>query len=313
MRTLVFTDLDGTLLDEKYSWRGAKSALAELRRLNVPLILCTSKTRAEVHEIRTALGNRDPYSVENGGLVVIPRGSPLAKVAGATGKRDLIFQLGKNYPDILKTLESLAKSSGVPIRGFHQMTTAELARDTGLTLRQARQALQRESSEPFRFLNGSDRKIRHFVQLAKKRGYEVQRGGRFWHLSAGSDKGHALQFLAALYEMAWQSPIRVIAMGDAPNDLGMLANADIPILLASSSGEFDPHVTATVPHVRRVSRKSPDAWSRAVLQAVRLSLAEEATKQSTKRISRPKLPSNARRCGRYGVWLKRVLNSRVKS
>src|SRR5215467_11671757 len=82
MRTLVFTDLDGTLLDENYSWRGAESALAELRRLRVPLILCTSKTRAEVQKLRTALKNNDPYSVENGGMVVIPKSSPLTKVAG---------------------------------------------------------------------------------------------------------------------------------------------------------------------------------------------------------------------------------------
>jgi mannosyl-3-phosphoglycerate phosphatase len=268
MRTLVFTDLDGTLLDENYSWRGAESALAELRRLRVPLILCTSKTRAEVQKLRTALKNNDPYSVENGGMVVIPKSSPLTKVAGSFRKRDLIFQLGTDYPTILKTLQSLAEESGISIQGFHQMTTAELARDTGLSQHQARLARKRECSEPFRFLKASDREIRHFTRLAKKRGYQVQRGGRFWHLSAGSDKGQALLFLTALYEMAWQSQVRVIAMGDAPNDLAMLSEADIPILLASPSGQFDPKVAATLPHVRKVSRKSPDAWSRAVLHAV---------------------------------------------
>lgn len=312
MPTLVFTDLDGTLLDENYSWHGAESALAELRRLRVPLILCTSKTRAEVQQVRTALKNKDPYSVENGGMVVIPKASPLAKVAGSFGNRDLIFQLGKDYPTILKTLESLAKESGVSIRGFHQMTPAELSRDTGLSLHQARLARKRESSEPFRFIDASERDIHQFTRLAKKRGYQVQRGGRFWHLSAGSDKGQALLFLTALYEMAWQSPVRVIAMGDAPNDLGMLSEADIPILLASPSGEFDPKVSATLPHVRKVSRKSPDAWSRAVLHAVLSfphggnTISAQARKKRSKAFA-----ANGR--GSYGVWPKRVPSSRVSS
>jgi hypothetical protein len=87
-------------------------------------------------------------------------------------------------------------------------------------------------------------------------------------LSAASDKGQALTFLSTLYQLQWQSSVRVIAMGDAPNDLTMLACANVPILLASSAGVFDPGVTAALPHVRKVSRDTPDAWSRAVLQAV---------------------------------------------
>jgi mannosyl-3-phosphoglycerate phosphatase len=269
MRTLVFTDLDGTLLDESYSWRGAKPALAELRRLGVPLVLCTSKTRAEVRELRALLENKDPYSVENGGLVVIPAGSLLCRLVYGRGRREIIFRLGAGYHEILNALATLAKLAGVSVRGFHQMSAAELARHTGLTLRQARLARRRESSEPFHIRDASARQIQRFIRLAKQQGYQVQRGGRFWHLSAASDKGQAMAFLSTLYQLAWQSPVRVIAMGDAPNDLAMLASADIPILLASATGEFDTGVTAALPHVRKVSRDSPDAWSRAVLQAVR--------------------------------------------
>jgi mannosyl-3-phosphoglycerate phosphatase len=268
MRTLVFTDLDGTLLDESYSWRGAKPALSELRRLEVPLVLCTSKTRAEVRELRKRLGSEDPYSVENGGLVVIPPGSALCKLIPGRVSREIIFQLGRDYAEILDTLATLAKIAGVSVRSFHHMTPGELARETGLSLRQARLARDRESSEPFKFRHGSSRQIQRFIRLAKHRGYQVQRGGRFWHLSASSDKGQALQFLSTLYQLAWQAPVRVIAMGDAPNDLAMLARADVPILLASSAGTFDLGVSAALPHVCKVSRDSPDAWSRAVLQAV---------------------------------------------
>ena len=46
---LVFTDLDGTLLDhDSYSFEPARPALARLRSAGVPVIPTTSKTLAEV-------------------------------------------------------------------------------------------------------------------------------------------------------------------------------------------------------------------------------------------------------------------------
>lgn len=46
---VIFTDLDGTLLDhETYSFAAAGEALEALTRENIPLILCSSKTRAEI-------------------------------------------------------------------------------------------------------------------------------------------------------------------------------------------------------------------------------------------------------------------------
>ena len=70
---IVVSDLDGTLLDhETYSFDAARPALARLRQADVPLVLCTSKTRAEVESIRRSLDNEHPFIVENGGAVVIP-------------------------------------------------------------------------------------------------------------------------------------------------------------------------------------------------------------------------------------------------
>lgn len=49
---VVFSDLDGALLDhETYEFDAARPALDRLRRDGVPLVLCTSKTRAEVEPI----------------------------------------------------------------------------------------------------------------------------------------------------------------------------------------------------------------------------------------------------------------------
>src|SRR5262245_16745201 len=70
---LVFTDLDGCLLDEHtYSWERARPALEALRARGVPLLLCSSKTRSEMEALARELGLAWPYVVENGGAFVIP-------------------------------------------------------------------------------------------------------------------------------------------------------------------------------------------------------------------------------------------------
>ena len=54
---LIFTDLDGTLLDiHTYDWQPAASWLERLRDEQVPVILCSSKTAAETGDIQRELG-----------------------------------------------------------------------------------------------------------------------------------------------------------------------------------------------------------------------------------------------------------------
>ena len=45
-RAIVFSDLDGCLLNHDYTYREAKPALACLRDWNVPVVLASSKTAA---------------------------------------------------------------------------------------------------------------------------------------------------------------------------------------------------------------------------------------------------------------------------
>ena len=72
-RLLVVTDLDGTLLDhETYSYAEAAPALAELRRRGIPLVLASSKTRAEMELLHAELGLSDPFICENGAAICTP-------------------------------------------------------------------------------------------------------------------------------------------------------------------------------------------------------------------------------------------------
>ena len=70
---VLFTDLDGTLLDhDTYTAEPALPALDIISRRHIPLVVCTSKTAAEIQKLRDSIGNSDPFISENGGGIFVP-------------------------------------------------------------------------------------------------------------------------------------------------------------------------------------------------------------------------------------------------
>jgi mannosyl-3-phosphoglycerate phosphatase len=268
-RTLVFSDLDGALLDpQSYSWSAASRGLEALRRQRIPLIFCTSKTRTEVKALRRAIGNTHPFVVENGGAIVIPAGyfPEIATLGNQARAYTLI--LGRPYDELVRALRRISQELEISIRGFHQMTDEEVARETGLTVREAHLARQRETGEPFRFANANQAAIRAFLRRAQERGYTIQRGGRFWHFSGSCDKGLAMSVLIGFYRMAWQTRIFTIALGDSANDLPMLRLVDRPILIPNPDGSLAQEVTQAIPSIARASKPGPQGWSSALIRAL---------------------------------------------
>ena len=73
MTLLVFTDLDGSLMEhESYSIEAARPALDELAARQIPLILNSSKSAAEMTAIQQQLELRHPFICENGAALFRP-------------------------------------------------------------------------------------------------------------------------------------------------------------------------------------------------------------------------------------------------
>ena len=113
-RLIVFSDLDHTLLDGRdYSHAKAAPGLALLEAQDVPLVLCTSKTRPEVEFHRHRLNNRHPFVVENGGAVYIPTdyfGFDFdydRRTAGC-----FVLELGVPYRELVSALAELKWKTG---------------------------------------------------------------------------------------------------------------------------------------------------------------------------------------------------------
>lgn len=262
---LIVTDLDGCLLDsETYAYDAARPALAALARAGHPLVLCSGKTRAEMGLLVRLLGLAHPFIVENGGAIVFPPGSFEADVPGVReleGQR--ILSLGAPRSMLVAVLGEIAAAAGAPVRGFADISPVELVELTGLSGPAAQLALEREYDEPF-LVEGGEDALAALGEAAARRGLEVSHGGRFHHLTGGSDKGLALRTLLALYERAGRR-FASVGLGDAPTDQPLLRAVDRPIVVPRRDGTLDPALAASMPGAERAPRPGPAGWNEAVL------------------------------------------------
>ncbi|MCJ7596228.1 MAG: HAD-IIB family hydrolase [Desulfobacterales bacterium] len=266
---LIFTDLDGTLLDpDTYGWEEALPALDLCRRLEVPVILVSSKTRAEMDVLRNRLGLSAPFISENGGGIFFPKeGIPEAPPGTAPVGDAWKWSLGRPYDSLVNSLREIRKALGWNIRGFSDMTLEEISRVTGLDSESCRLAAQREYDEPFVVLGqGDDPDMGPLHAAARQRGLFMTSGGRFHHLQGKNDKGVAVEKLISWYQE--HSPrVTSMALGDSPNDFSMLKRVQHPVLVRSSR-EF-PGLSGEIPGLWTTRESGPRGWNEAVLDILK--------------------------------------------
>ena len=235
---LIFTDLDGSLLDHySYSFAPAANYLERLEAQQIPVIPITSKTRAEVLSLRQQLKNQHPFIIENGAAICIPRdyfshcpesvideSGDYWIISNARPRSywvALLNQIGAAFADEFQTFSSVCDDKGID--GLVQLT--------GLSPDQARLARQREYSETIHWL-GSDRRKTEFITQLKAAGANLLQGGRFLSMGDNTDKGRALVQLQQLYQQQ-HGDCQTLAIGDSANDISMLEAADSALIIRS--------------------------------------------------------------------------------
>jgi predicted mannosyl-3-phosphoglycerate phosphatase (HAD superfamily) len=120
MKQIIFTDLDGTLLDSKtYSYEKSLAVINRLKESGIPIIFCSAKTRAEQEVYRRELGLFHPFVVENGGAVFIPRGDiPFSFDYHKTVDDLLAIELAIPRSSVKKVLARIGKESDLRFKGI---------------------------------------------------------------------------------------------------------------------------------------------------------------------------------------------------
>ncbi|HEY6094704.1 MAG TPA: HAD-IIB family hydrolase [Gallionellaceae bacterium] len=265
-KAIIFTDLDGTLLDSvEYSFVDALHALGLIQERNLPLVLCTSKTRAEIVVWRQHLHNSHPFISENGGGIFIPLGYFSMPIDAPVSEGYQLITLGKPYAEIRRSFVALRERHEARVRGFADMTVMEVAELMGLSLDDSALARQRDFDEPFVFDGAPDMQ---FLQAIEDAGLGWTQG-RIFHIMGRHDKGRAVRLLKELYEREFGAIVS-IGLGDSLNDLPMLESVDQPVLVRHSDGGFDQRVV--VAGLRKTQFSGPRGWNEAMLDLLSDSL-----------------------------------------
>jgi len=266
MRYVVFTDLDGTLIDHNtYSYEAAKPAIEMLKERDIPLIFCTSKTRAEIEVYVRELESSHPFISENGGAIFIPKDYfsvdyPVSKTEGNYN----VIELGTSYNTLRHVLTDIRSHEKMDIIGFGDMDDRGVSEDTGLDIESARLAKMREYDEAFK-LNGDEETADRLKKHIKSEGLNYTRGGRYWHILGDNDKGKAVSILTELYRKEY-GDVKTIGLGDSLNDLPMLKAVHVPVLVQKQNGKHDPKID--YPGIRRVEGIGPVGWNMAIQEIV---------------------------------------------
>ncbi len=257
---IFYTDLDGTLLDAKYSFIDALPALRDIKKKGIPLVFCTSKTRAEIEYYREEMDIEYPFISENGGAVFIPRGYfrdvKFDKVSGEYG----VIELGTGYEELRRVLAEVGNRVDCVIRGFGDLSVEELMDVAGLDRRSAELSMMREYDEPF-IMECSDAEKGRVVEFIGERGLCYTRGGLFHHLTGDNDKGRAVNILTELFRVNGFGGTTV-GLGDSCNDFPMLEEVDVPVLVRKPGGGFADFTREGLVKTEGVG---PVGWNKAVL------------------------------------------------
>lgn len=217
---LIVTDLDGSLLDHHtYRWDAAADWLAELQRHQVPVVLCSSKTAAEIAPLQKRLGLAGlPFIAENGALVQM-----------SATRQVRIPPQSPDYDSLCQQLKALQAT--FRFKGFHDFSDPEVAAMTGLTESDSALARQRQASEVIVWRDDEE-KLDAFRAALQQHQLQLTQGGRFWHvMPAGSGKGEALRWLLTQYDSAPAT----LGLGDGPNDAPMLDAVDYAVVIKGYS------------------------------------------------------------------------------
>lgn len=263
-RFLVFTDIDGTLVDyPARSFDIARPTATRLSELGIPIILCSSKTFGEQLNLQESFGVSLPCIVENGSAIATPARFWRERPEG-TSEHDgwNWLSLGLPAAEIRRRLRRIESEIGESLVGFGTMATEDVATHTGLDLVSARRAQAREFSETLA-LSRPGTFWAELEPLFAAQGLSCAPAGRFRTVvSSACDKGKAVRkFVALVARDTGRSDLLSIGLGDGPGDRDLLLATHVSYQVMNSERGFSPIDAADVVKIPEVG---PRGWVKAI-------------------------------------------------
>jgi mannosyl-3-phosphoglycerate phosphatase len=261
IQKVIFTDIDGTILDNTGGYGETRKLIRSLIKSSIPVILCSAKTLAEQNRVRKQIGLTDPFIVENGGAIIIKKdyfnqSYILGNYPLKERDDDYIVELGKPATKIREILNGIRKNFNINFIGVADISIQELSSLTNLSAEHAKEMAHREYGETI--LQIKKRDLDRLTRIAKERDLSLIHGGRFFDVTMGNDKGKAVEILVNLFKKKYDHDVTFYGIGDSENDASMLGRMDLPLLVQRQDGSWS---NVKVNRIIRVPGIGPKGWA----------------------------------------------------
>tara|TARA_Y100000996_G_C22557117_1_gene655871 strand:- start:2577 stop:3407 length:831 start_codon:yes stop_codon:yes gene_type:complete len=261
---LIFTDLDGTLLNHaNYSIGKNKQLLRKIKNKSNQIIFNSSKTYLEVNKLLDDLGLTEmPFSTENGAMVFFPKKvfkKPPKSINHGNFWKIKIAKKTSNF--WYQYLHSQKKNYHFEI--VLDISKKELKYLTNLD--QIKAMLNREASQLIIWKDSilKYKKFKKYTNINKKG--KLTQGGRFIQLSSSCNKGMSSKLISHTYFEQFGDKFyrKIIALGDNENDIEMLNYATYPCLINSQNSLFK--LNKMKKNLFRSKSNAPRGWIEAMM------------------------------------------------
>ena len=260
---LVFTDIDGTLINNDTFFEGKNIEIAEtLHQHNHILIYNSSKTFDEIVNMQKKFNTSFPFICETGGGIYYK--NLLTQASDELREGYSIMYESKKIEMFKKIIkEEVQKNFKDDLDMFDDLCLDEKSRLSGLKGNDLHLASKRDFSILINW-KSDDGRYSKFKSVLHGHGLKLIKGGRFSHICASHDKGQAVKFfLNQIKSSGMYNKILTIGIGDSTNDLEMLSNVDYACVVKSKNNN-DLMKKIDISKVLLSTHHAPEGWAECI-------------------------------------------------
>ena len=254
---IIFTDLDGTLLNkDTFKFDEIQSYFRKLLLEGIKIIPNTSKTEAELSDFNKQYNLNLSFIAENGssihGLNLINSNFP-NKIILSREKEELLKIFNLKIPEKIRDkcllISKLDKKRQEIIFG---------QKDAKL-----KDVLNRKYTLPFLF-SGEKKEKNRLLKILSSNSLTLQEGGRVSNLCDNVNKVKSMNKVIRILKKT-KDKIKTIAVGDNYNDLDMLKNCDVRCLVFNDQFKLDQ---INIDNLIISNKPSPEGWADVIKMAL---------------------------------------------
>lgn len=268
-RLIVVTDIDGSLLGPgTHVPSRERAALDFLALRGIPLVINSSRTRAEIERIHARLRLLTPFISEHGSALFIPNGCfPSIPSRAATAVGGHVIEFGRPYHEVVDAVRVASRETGVEIIGFADLTIEDAAAELGVTAMEAQLAKLREYTELIRIIDEPEARRSRLFNALRRRGLRSWPVGRHHLVTAARNRAESLLALKALWRHAWREP-RILGFADSDDAIPWLQHADVAVVVRNDRTGVPPRIASKLPTAYVARGSGRLGWSDAVFDCV---------------------------------------------